>query len=62
LQAAVKAKGTINLHEDFVKQSHQDGKKKEARSRNASNLDEAVKQQCKWEHKKFCQQFLIKQK
>ena len=45
-------KGVGDLGEDFVKQSHQDGIKKEARSRNACNHDEAAILHCKWEHKK----------
>jgi len=47
----LRLKGTGNLGEDFVEQSHKDGIKKEARSRNAWNRDEAAKQHCKWEHK-----------
>jgi hypothetical protein len=55
-------KGIGDLSEDFVEQSHQDGIKKEARSRNVCNCDEAAILHCKWEHKKICQQSLIKQK
>jgi hypothetical protein len=47
----LRLKGTGNLGEDFVEQSHKDGIKKEARSWNAWNRDEAAKQHCKWEHK-----------
>ena len=40
-------KGVGDLGEDFVKQSHQGGIKKEARSRNARNHDEAAILHCK---------------
>jgi len=45
-------KGIGDLSEDFVEQSHQDGIKKEARSRKVCNCDEAAILHCKWEHKK----------
>ncbi len=43
--------GIGDLGEDFVEQSHQDGMRKESKSKNSISREAAAKQHCRWEHK-----------
>ena len=58
----LRLKGTGDLGEDFVEQSHQDGIRKEARSRNARSREETAIMHCKWEHKQQLPEVLDKAK
>jgi hypothetical protein len=55
-------KGIGDLGEDFVEQSHQDGIRKESKSRNAGSREIAAIQHCRWEHKENLPTVLDKKK
>jgi len=47
----IRLKGIGDLGEDFVEKSHQDGIRKESKSKNCVTRESAAKQHCRWEHK-----------
>jgi len=50
-EQSIRLKGIGDLGEDFIEQSHQDGIRKESKSKNCATRAAAAKQHCHWEHK-----------